>query len=84
MPGTSGSLNSTLFMAIIIHRKSERHGRAVRERELAGLDTPMDLLMHVSPLGCSPPPHGRILVAQNDGFVGLERVRSSRSHIRHF
>ena len=40
-----------LLTAIIIHWNTEKPGHAVRERELAGLDTPSDLFVHVSPLG---------------------------------
>ena len=40
-----------LLTAIIIYWNTEKLGHAVRERELAGLDTPPDLLVHVSPLG---------------------------------
>ena len=40
-----------LLTAIIIYWNTENLGHAVRERELAGLDTPPDLLVHVSPLG---------------------------------
>ena len=40
-----------LLTAIIIYWNTEKLGHAVRERELAGLDTPLDLLAHVSPLG---------------------------------
>ena len=40
-----------LLTAIIIYWNTEKLGHAVRERELAGLSTPLDLLVHVSPLG---------------------------------
>ena len=40
-----------LLTATIICWNTEKLGHAVRERELAGLDTPPDLLVHVSPLG---------------------------------
>ncbi|MDE0346679.1 MAG: Tn3 family transposase [Boseongicola sp.] len=39
------------FAPIIIRWKTEKLGHAVRERELAGLDTPLDLPVHVSPFG---------------------------------
>ena len=40
-----------LLAAIIIYWNTEQLGRAVQERELAGLATPLDLLRHISPLG---------------------------------
>ncbi len=40
-----------LLTAIIICWNTEEPGRAVRERELADLDAPADLLAHVSPPG---------------------------------
>ena len=40
-----------LLTAIIIYWNTEKLGHAVRERDLAGFDTPLDLLAHVSPLG---------------------------------
>jgi TnpA family transposase len=44
-------LTAIIIYWIIIYWNTEKLGHAVRERELAGLDTPPDLLVHVSPLG---------------------------------
>ena len=40
-----------LLTSIIIYWNTEKLAHAVREREPAGLDTPLDLLVHVPPLG---------------------------------
>ncbi len=47
-----------LLAAITIYWNTEQLGRAVQERELAGLATPLDLFRHISPLGWAPA-HGR-------------------------
>ncbi len=59
-------------------RHNQRHGiwntaqlgRAVQERELTVLATPLDLLRHIPPLGWAPA-HGRIPVANIGGFTCL-------------